>query len=140
MRICDIMHKGVIFCYPEDNLKTVAAMLEENKLRSVIVIHESGEVWGLVSSFDVIKHYGRDLTAISAEQAMQPYKIDVDPQWPVEKAVDLMKKKRIQHLIIVDPHAGLIRPIGILTSFDVVKYMANISSGEYSQMLRLAGD
>ena len=71
---------------------------------------------------------------------MQPYKIDVDPQWPVEKAVDLMKKKRIQHLIIVDPHAGLIRPIGILTSFDVVKYMANISSGEFSQMLRLAGD
>ena len=85
MRICDIMHKGVIFCYPEDNLKTVAAMLKENQLRSVIVIHESGEVWGLVSSFDVIKHYGRDLTAISAEQAMQPYKIDVDPQWPVEK-------------------------------------------------------
>jgi osmoprotectant transport system ATP-binding protein len=140
MRICDIMHKGVIFCYPEDNLKTVAAMLKENQLRSVVVIHESGEVWGLVSLFEIIKHYGQDLTAISAEQAMQPYKIDVDPQWPLEKAVDLMKKKRIQHLIIVDPHAGLIRPVAILTSFDVVRYMANIHSGEFSQMLRLAGE
>ena len=140
MRICDIMHKGVIFCYPEDNLKTVAAMLTENKLRSVVVIHESGEVWGLVTVFEIIKHYGQDLTAITAEQAMQPYKIDVDPQWPIEKAVDLMKKKRIQHLIIVDPHAGLIRPVAILTSFDVVRHMSNIRSGEFSQMLRLSGD
>lgn len=140
MRVCDIMHKGVIFCYPEDNLKTVAAMLKENKLRSVVVIHESGEVWGLVSLFEIIKHYGENLAAISAEQAMQPYKIDVDPHWPIEKAVDLMKKKRIQHLIIVDPHAGLIRPVGILTSYDVVRCMANIHSGEFSPMLRLAGD
>jgi predicted transcriptional regulator len=34
MRICGIMDKGVIFCYPEDNLKTVAAMLKENQLIS----------------------------------------------------------------------------------------------------------
>ena len=88
MRVCDIMHKGVIFCYPEDNLKTVAAMLKENHLRSIVVMHESGEVWGLISYFEVIKQYGQDLTAISAEQAMQAYKIDVDPQWPIEKAVD----------------------------------------------------
>lgn len=140
MRVCDVMHKGVIFCYPEDNLKTVVAMLKENQLRSVVVMHESGEVWGLVSLFDIIKYYGKDLSAISADQAMQPYKIDVDPLWPIDKAVDLMKKRRIQHLIIVDPHAGPIRPVGILTSFDVVRYMANIRSGNFSQMLRLAGD
>jgi len=140
MRVCDVMHKGVIFCYPEDNLKTVAAMLKENQLRSVVVMHESGEVWGLVSLFDIIKHYGQDLNAITADQAMQPYKIDVDPLWTIDKAVDLMKKRRIQHLIIVDPHAGPIRPVGILTSFDVVRYMANIRSGDFSQMLRLAGD
>ena len=140
VRICDIMHKGVIFCYPEDNLKTVAGMIKENQFRSVVVMHESGEVWGLISLFDIIKYSGQDLTGISAENAMQPYRIDVDPQWPIEKAVDLMMKRRIQHLIIVDPHAGPMRPVGILTSFDVVRYMSNIQSGEFAWMLKLSGD
>jgi len=140
VRVCDIMHRGVIFCYPEDNLKTVATMIKENQLRSVVVMHESGEVWGLISVFEVIRYYGQDLTSLSAEDVMQPYKIVVDPQWPVEKAVDLMRKRRIQHLIIVDPHAGPKRPVGILTSFDVVRYMSSIQSGQFAQMLKMSAD
>jgi CBS domain-containing protein len=140
VRVCDIMHKGVIYCYPEDNLKTVASMIKENQLRSVVVMHESGEVWGLISVFEVIRYYGQDLTGLTAEDVMQPYKIEVDPQWPMEKAVDLMKKRRIQHLIIVDPHAGPRRPVGIVTSFDVVRYMSHIQSGEFSHMLKMSAD
>jgi len=136
-RVYDLMHKGVFFCYPEDTLQSVARLIEENELRSVVVMHESGEVWGLISIFDIIRFYGEDLSNLTAEDVMRPFKIDVDAQWPIEKAVDLMKKHKIQHLIIIDPHAGPKRPVGILTSFDIVRYMAHIQSGQFEQMLKM---
>ena len=59
VRICDIMHKGVIFCYPNDSVKEVAKILYENGIRSVVVIDESGEVWGLISRLEVTSVYGK---------------------------------------------------------------------------------
>ncbi|ABK18357.1 CBS domain-containing protein [Syntrophobacter fumaroxidans] len=136
-RVCDLMHKGVVFCRPEDNLKEVAGIMKENGLRSVVVMHESGEVWGLISLLEIIRSFGEDLEGISAESVMQPYKIHVDPQWPIERSIELMKKRRIEHLIIVDPHAGPKRPIGLLSSYDIVRYMAHIPSGQFEHVLRL---
>jgi CBS domain-containing protein len=138
VRICDLMHKGVIFCYPDDDLKTIAKMMHSHHFRSVVVLHESGEVWGLISMMDIIRYYGENLEQIQAEEVMRPYKIKVDPQWPIEKAIELMTRLKIEHLIVVDPHAGLKRPIAILSSFDIVRYMSNIHTGRYEHMLILA--
>ena len=68
---------------------------------------------------------------------MRPYRIEVDPQWPIETAIDLMKRTRYEHLIIVDPHVGPRRPIGILSSFDIVRYMSGIETGHYEQILKM---
>jgi CBS domain-containing protein len=137
LRVCDLMHKGVTCCYPEETVKSVAKMIQGNQFRSVVVVHESGEVWGLISILDLVRHWGEDLEKLSAEEIMRPYKIDVDPQWPVERAIEIMRKGKIEHLIIVDPHAGPKRPIGILTSFDIIRHMSQIESGNYEQMLRV---
>jgi len=137
VRICDIMHKGVIFCYPDDHIRDVARMMIENQFRSVVVVHESGEVWGLISMIDIIRFHGMNLENIIAEDVMRPYQISVDPQWPLEKAVEIMKRRKIEHLIIIDPHAGPKRPIGILTSFDIVRFMSRIETGQYQQMLKM---
>ena len=129
-RICDLMHKGVIYCYLTDSAKDVAQMMDRGQIRAVIVADENGEVWGLISALDMISLYGRDLETIPAEKIMKPYRIEVDPLWPIEKAVDLMKRKKIEHLIIIDPNAGPRRPIGILTSFDIIQYLSGLRSGE----------
>ncbi len=140
IRICDLMHKGVIFCYPDDNIKEIAKMMHMNHFRSVVVIHESGEVWGLISMMDLIRYYGEDLEKITAEDVMRAYEIKVDPQWPIEKAIELMKSRKIEHLIIVDPHAGMKQPIGILSTSDIVRYMSQIKMGHYRHMLKLASE
>lgn len=137
LRVCDLMHKGVSCCYPEETVKNVAKMIQANQFRSVVVVHPSGEVWGLISILDLVRHWGEDLEKLSAEEIMRPYKIDVDPQWPVERAIEIMRKRKIEHLIIVDPHAGPTRPIGILTSFDIIRHMSQIETGNYEQMLRV---
>jgi CBS domain-containing protein len=137
LKVCDLMHKGVTCCYPEETTRNVAGMMRVNQYRSVVVVHQSGEVWGLISVLDLIRRYGENLDELSAEDIMRPYAIDVDPQWPVERAIDLMRRRKIEHLIIVDPHAGPKRPIGILTTFDIIRYMSAIETGQYEQTLRM---
>jgi CBS domain-containing protein len=140
MNICDLMHKGVISCDAEDNVKDVARMMEDNRFRSVVVVNEKGEVWGIITYRELFPHYGKELTKITAQEIMRPYRIEVDPQWPVERAIELMKRLRYYHLIIVDPHVGTKWPVGLLTSFDVVRYMAQLEEGHFEQMLRLRDD
>lgn len=139
VRVCDIMHKGVITCSCEESLRNVAAMLDDNQFRSVVVVNENGEVWGLITYMELLAHAQDDLDTIQACKAMRPYRIEVDPQWPIEKAIGLMKKLKHYHLIIVDPHVGTRWPVGMLTSFDIVRYMSNLEPGHYESFLKLGG-
>ncbi len=134
-RVCDLMHKGVVTCDPADSLKEVAAVMRENKFRAVVVADPSGDTWGLISAIDLMRFVAGDLEKLTAEDVMRPYKIEVDPQWPVEKAIETMKTKKIEHLIVVDPHAGPKRAVGILTSFDIVRYISKIETGRFEQVL-----
>ena len=138
MKICDLMHKGVIFCYPDDSAKDIARMMKENQIRSVVVMDETGEVWGLVSIMELLPLYNKNLDEIRAEDIMRPYQIEVDPQWSIEKAIEIMQKRKIEHLIIIDPYAGPKRPVGILTSFDIVQYMSGLKLGTYEQQLKIS--
>jgi len=137
IRVCDLMHKGVIACYPEDTIKEIAKMMDTYQIRSIVVMDETGEVWGLVSIMELIPLLGKDLEKIHAQEIMRPYKIEVDPQWPISEAVQLMKKRKIEHLVVIDPHAGVRRPIGILTSFDIVQFMAGLNHGHFELQLKM---
>ncbi len=137
IRVCDLMHKGVISCYPEDRVKELAQMMDQNQIRCIVVMDEMGEVWGLVSIMELLPFFGKDLEQIRAQEIMRPFKIEVDPQWPISEAVQLMKKKKIEHLIVIDPHAGPRRPIGILTSFDILQFMAGLNSGHFELQLKM---
>jgi CBS domain-containing protein len=139
MRVCDLMHKGVISCYVDDTVKDVARIMENNHFRSVVVVNERGEVWGLITYMEMIPHYGRDLEKIRAGEIMRPYRVEIDPQWPIENAIEVMKKLRYYHLIIIDPHVGTKWPVGMLTSFDVVRYMAQLEAGQFEQLLKISG-
>jgi len=140
LRICDLMHKGVISCYAEDSVKDVARMMDDHQFRSIIVVNENGEVWGLITYREMLPHYGKNLSKIKAQDIMRPYRIEIDPQWSVESAIELMRSLQYYHLIIVDPHVGTKWPVGILTSFDIVRYMAHLETGHFEQMLKLGGE
>jgi CBS domain-containing protein len=134
------MDRDIIVCRPDDSVRDVVRMMKANQFRPAIVMHETGEVWGLVSRLAVIRFYGEELEKIRAEDVMRPYSFEIDPQWPIETAIKLMQRTRFEHLIIVDPHAGPRRPIGILTSFDIVHYMSGIETGHFEQILKMPSE
>lgn len=137
MRVCDLMDREVIVCLLNDSVKDVVRTMKAHHFRAVAVVDNTGEVWGLISRLAIIRFYGENLEQIRAEDVMRPYKFEVDPQWPIEKAISLMKRTRFEHLIIIDPHAGPKRPIGILSSFNIVWYMSRIEAGHYEQILKM---
>ncbi len=136
IKVYDLMHRGVIFCYPDDTAKQVAEMMVENRIRSIAVVDETGEVWGSVSRLDLLRHYGEDLETIKAQEIMRPYTLEVDPQWPIEQAIELMKKRRIEHLLITESYTVSRRLVGILTNYDIVRFMSAIEPGHYERLLR----
>ncbi len=131
------MHKGVLVCNQDDSAKAVARIMARNELRSVVVVSEKGEVWGLITHMEILPIYGKNLDEIRAEDIMRPYKIEVDPQWPIEKAIEIMKKLKYYHLMIVDPHVSTRWPVGIFSSYDIVRHMAGLQTGSYEQILRM---
>ncbi|NTW36368.1 MAG: CBS domain-containing protein [Syntrophobacteraceae bacterium] len=135
IRICDLMQKGVMVCYPHDSVWEVSRLMESSGVYAVVVAHETGEVWGLVSVLEVIRYYGINVKEVCAEDIMRPYKIEVDPQMEIDDAARLMRRRRIEHLIVVDPHAGPKRPIGLLSSSDIVRHMSRIATGQFTQIL-----
>ena len=136
-RICDVMHVGVVSCGPEDALQDVADLMTKNQIRSVVVQDQTREAWGLISVMDLIPYYGKDLSAVTAEEAMRPYSIDIEPTAPIEDAIALMKRYRFEHLMIIDPNVGPKIPVGILTSYDIVQYMSGLNVGEYRTFLKM---
>ncbi len=137
MRVCELMDRNIILCRLDDSVKDVVKLMKANHLCPIVVVDQTGEVWGLVSRLAVIRLFGKDLSQVTAEDVMRPYRFEVDPQWPVERALSLMKRTGFEHLIVIDPHAGPKRPIGILSSFNVVWYMSHIETGHYESILKM---
>jgi crotonyl-CoA carboxylase/reductase len=128
-RVRDLMHRGVITCSLETSIRDVAKMMDVNRIRSVVVTDDQGSVSGIVSLISILKAWGKDLDKITAEDILQPYTVTVSPDSALEEAVKLLQKKRIEHLVIVSPQGR--RAVGVLTTFDIIQYMAGISAGTF---------
>ncbi len=133
IRVRDLMHRGVVTCHLQTSIKEVAQMMDANRIRAVVVTDEQGEVWGIVSLISILKAWGKDLEKLTAEDILQPHTVTIGPESALEEAVALLQRKRIEHLVILDAQRR--RPVGVLTTFDIVQHMSGIRSGVYMRRL-----
>ncbi len=122
----DVMHRGVITCFPDTPLKEVARIMIQSDIREVVVIGDKAEVCGVISDCLLVqKAYGKDLDKMVAEDILLPYTVTISPEATLTEAIKLMREKKIRNLIIV---AGewLRRPVGIISCTDIVREMAGI--------------
>jgi len=137
MQIHELMHKGVITCSTEDSARHVAHLMSSSRIRCVVVIDEMGDTVGVVSIMELIPLYGKNLGAITAGQIMKPFRFELDPGRPIEEAAELMKQKKIEHLVVTDSYVGPRIPVGVLTSFDMVQHMSGLTPGLFQRILKL---
>lgn len=119
--VCDIYHKGVIFCKPETPLQEVVRVMADTEIHAIMVAEQEGAPpVGVVSHMDTIAHYGEDLTAIEARDVMTSAVISVPEQATVKDAAKRLLESDIHRLLVVGEDD---RPLGILSTTDIIREM-----------------
>ncbi len=118
------MKSGVITVNLEASVQEVLKLLTENHVSGLVVVDEFGEIWGVISSIDVVaalKDKGvEEIDGFTAEDIMTPQAIEIGPEKTLEDAARVMAEKGIHRLVIGHPHEGRRVPVGIITASDIV--------------------
>jgi CBS domain-containing protein len=124
--VADAMRPGVFSCSAETPIRTVAQMMAQHHIHSVVITdvsRSSGEqAWGIVSDVDVLRAADAgDLDEGAGGIAATEF-LTVGPQERLSDAVQLMASHEVTHVVVGDEESG--RPIGVLSTLDVAGVIA----------------
>ncbi len=121
-QVSDAMHPGVVSCIRETPLRTVAQIMAERHIHSVVVsdLGAGDSGWGVVTDADVLAAADGDMDLITAGEAAGTELPTVGPEESLSRAAQVMKEHGVSHLIVTE--AG--RAVGVLSSLDVVGILA----------------
>ena len=124
----DWMHPGVITCRPDTPVDQVAITMDEKDISALVVVGEADNAIGVISRTDLvnarfIQPYLKHWRGMSAEHLMSKPVISVSPDTRIKEAVAVLQERRIHRLVVVEQHAGRVRPIGILSVTDLARHM-----------------
>ncbi len=120
-RVSEIYAGNVVTCYPMDQIRDVARKMSKANVSSVVVIAFNGKPVGIITEKDLV---GKVLSAdkpdleLQAHEIMTTGLITVRPDDFSYKALLLMTKHSIKHIIVTDEHDVL---HGIFTVKDLLR-------------------
>ena len=130
MMVKDLMTSSVFALSPHDDLAAVRTLMVERHLRHVPVVDSEGDLVGLVTHRDLLRHTatlggpaaaeGDPLSQITVEEAMVRDVRTTGPDDDLHEAAQIMYENKFGCLPVVDDG----RLVGILTEADFVQLMA----------------
>ena len=123
IRVEDAMHAGLIGCDPAAPLPVLARIFAEEQIHAVVVSGiertRDGErfTWGIISDHDLIRALDATGESVTAAALAVTAMITVEPEEPLDRAVQLMASYDVTHVLVVEDGA----PVGILSSLDVAR-------------------
>jgi predicted transcriptional regulator len=123
-KVLRLMRKGAITCGEETSVREVAQIMVVNSTHYCVVINHTHEVIGIISSRSILKAFDRDLEQTRARDILVPYTFTITPSTPLKEAIQLMDKRKIEHLIVVSDRPGSKAILGLLHVEDIVDQMA----------------
>ena len=117
----DVMNRSVHVVAPFTSVKTVARTLTENQVGALPVVDGAGVVVGLVSEADLVARIAlapESGTGVTAAGVMSAPAITAPADLPVRQAAELMHRRRIRHLPVVDDNGRL---LGIVSRGDLLR-------------------
>jgi len=121
-QVCDAMHPGIVSCTRDTSLRTVARIMAERHIHSVVVsdLGGDGPNWGVVSDVDLLGAAEGDLDGLTAGRAAGTEAPTVAPDETLSRAAQVMAEHGVSHLIVVE--AG--RAVGVVSTLDVAGIIA----------------
>jgi len=125
MYVANIMSTAIITAEPWLPAARLVELLVDENIGAVPVIDDDRCPLGIVTRADVLEEDELDLDddEPTAAELMRRSPITVEPTTPIAEAARLMARQRVHHLLVVD---GAGRLIGVVSSFDVVRWVAEL--------------
>ena len=127
MYVTSIMTYNPVTIGPGESVKSATIKMRTNDIGSLVVM-ENGKIAGIITERDIVNCVAfseKKATDVLVEDVMSKVVVTVDSQTSIEKAADLMLKRHIKKLPIVDDG----QLTGIVTEKDlmmVVRMLHNI--------------
>jgi acetoin utilization protein AcuB len=132
-KVDEIMNKEVFTVDFDDNIKKADDIMKREKVRRVPVVEADGKYIGLITERTLLEYTLRHIYEFDEDQVEVGYnKISefenlmtknshlIYPEDSIVKAVEIMTKKRVDYLIVVDWEK---RIKGIITAMDILMYI-----------------
>ena len=124
-----LMSTDLFTVQPDDLVEMVARVMEWRDVRHVPVEDEEGHLVGIVSHRSLLRMLadgtpGGVEELVAVRQIMNPDPVSVAPTTPVSEAVELMRRRRIGSLPVVEDG----RLVGIITVYDFLESTARLSA------------
>jgi CBS domain-containing protein len=123
MQVQDLMTRNPITCSTDAKLQELARLMLEYDC-GAIPLYEPGDskrIVGVVTDRDIVCRgvaSGNAMAGLSARQIMTSPAMSLRPNDPIETAVDLMARKQVRRLPVVDSNGVC---IGMLSEGDVAQ-------------------
>jgi len=121
--VLNALQLGLIDCPADADVRSVARLMAEHNVHCVVVRGTEPNGWGIVSDLDLMAALRPELTGATAGQLAATDSLVVDPADSLEHAAQLMVEHQATHAVAVDPVTG--RPIGIVSTLDVARFLAS---------------
>jgi len=131
-RIVAGREQRVIHCAPQETVQQAAERLAENRIGAMPVL-DGDEVAGIFSERDVlycVARHGDDALRLLVREVMTAPAITVHPGVKVGEALEVMTRRRIRHLPVVEEG----ELVGFVSIGDLVKYRIDIAEHEAEAM------
>jgi CBS domain-containing protein len=119
-RVEDVMRHGIISCDPDAGLRAVARIMASYHVHAVVV-DVGGDVWGMVTARDLLAAAGTPRERLTAGEIAATDFATVDSDTRLEDAVDTMRRRDVDHLVVRDERG---RPAGMVSSLDIAGCLA----------------
>jgi len=120
--VLNALQLRLIDCPADADVRTVARTMADHNVHCVIVRGTEPDGWGIVSDLDLMAALRPELSGATAGQLAATDSLVVDPADSLEHVAQLMSEHQTTHAVVIDPVTS--RPIGILSTLDVARFLA----------------
>jgi CBS-domain-containing membrane protein len=128
----DLMRREVISCTADTTVREAMDLLDEHRIKLLVVVDGPGYLAGVVSQTDLMRAWRKggayeEVMSQPVRSIMSAGVITCMSHISIERAAAMLTEHQIHHLVIVEEHNdGRVWPIGVVSTVDIVRSIGGV--------------